>query len=123
MTQTETRRGKRFKDLVTEAKTRIDEIDANTLKQWQSEQKDIQIIDVREPDDFNTAHIQGATHIPRGLLELEIDEVAPNQDKPIVLYCGGGSRSALAADTLQLMGYSQVYSLTGGWRNWDGPTQ
>lgn len=122
MTTTETRRGKRFKELVIEAKSRIEEIDANTLKQWQADNKDMALIDVREPDDYNNGHIEGATPIARGLLELAIDEVVPNQDQTIVLYCGGGSRSALSADTLHTMGYTNVYSLTGGWREWDGPT-
>jgi rhodanese-related sulfurtransferase len=113
-----TRRGKRFKDLVQEAKTRIQELSADELKQWQAEGKSFTLIDVREPSDYGEGHIEGALNIPRGLLELDIDEVVPDQDAVIIAYCGGGSRSALSADTLQVMGYTHVYSLAQGWRGW-----
>lgn len=111
-------RGKTFRDLVTDAKGRIQEVSADTLRQWQAEGKDVVILDVREASDYQQGHIPGAVNVPRGALELDIDEVVPNQDKVIVTYCGGGSRSALAADTLQVMGYSQVYSLANGYRGW-----
>lgn len=114
----QTWRGKTFKNLVTEAKGRIREVDQATLKQWMGEKKDLIILDIREPGDFENGHIEGSVNIPRGMLELEIDEVVPDQDKVIVSYCGGGSRSALATDTLQVMGYANVYSLTGGYRQW-----
>lgn len=113
------RKGKTFRDLVNEAKTRIQEVDAATLRQWQTENPHLVIIDVREPEDFSHGHIQGAINVPRGLLELDIDEVIPEQNKIVVAYCGGGSRSALAADTLQIMGYDHVYSLAQGWRGWN----
>ena len=112
------RQGKTFKDLVTEAKQVIQEVDVFTLKSDLEAGKTCTIIDVREPEDFNNGHISGAINIPRGMLELEIDEVIPNQSHPVVVYCGGGSRSALAAQTLQIMGYDQVKSLAGGWRHW-----
>lgn len=114
----QTRRGKTFRDLVTEAKGQINEVTQDTLKQWLSEKKDLLILDVREPEDFQNGYIAGAVNVPRGMLELEIDEVAPNQDRTIVAYCGGGSRSALASQTLQVMGYDNVYSLAGGYRQW-----
>lgn len=117
-TPADTRRGKRFAQLVQEAKGRIQEVSVDTLQQWQAEAKPMVIIDVREPEDYAKGHIPGARLIPRGELELDIDEQVPDQDTCIVLNCGGGSRSALAADTLQQMGYSAVYSLTGGWRAW-----
>jgi rhodanese-related sulfurtransferase len=113
-----TRRGKTFRDLVTEAKGRIREITIDDLKQWQASGKKMTVIDVREPEDFAQGSIPGAVNVPRGLLELDIDDVVPDQDAEIVVYCGGGSRSALAADTLQVMGYGQAYSLAGGWRAW-----
>jgi sulfur-carrier protein adenylyltransferase/sulfurtransferase len=115
---TQTKRGKTFKDLVTEAKQVIQEIDVSTLKADLEAGKSCSIIDVREPEDFANGHVPGAINIPRGMLELEIDELVPNQNQPVVLYCGGGSRSALAAQTLQIMGYDQVKSLAGGWRHW-----
>lgn len=116
-------RGKTFRDLVNEAKERVQEIDHNEVADWVTQNTDKHgnkfcILDVREPDDYVKGHIPTATNVPRGLLELEIDEVVPDQDQTIVLYCGGGSRSALAADTLHQMGYANVYSLAGGFRQW-----
>ncbi len=119
MSQTQTQwRGKTFQDLVSEAKSRIHELSAEDLKRWQAQGKEMVILDVREPEDFQYGHLPGAINIPRGLLELEVDELIPNQDKVIVAYCGGGSRSALAADTLTTMGYANVYSLAKGFRGW-----
>ncbi len=117
-TPSSTRRGKTFQDLVQDAKSRIQEVTVEQLKQWQAQGKAIALIDVREPNDFEAGHIPGAINVPRGLLELDIDEVVPDQDAVVVAYCGGGSRSALSADTLQVMGYAQVYSLAQGWRGW-----
>ncbi|MGE0199819.1 MAG: rhodanese-like domain-containing protein [Candidatus Melainabacteria bacterium] len=111
-------RGKTFKDLVGEAKAQISEVDPATFKQWIAEKKDLVILDVREPADFMKGAIPGALHLPRGVLELEIDDMVPDQDQEIVVYCGGGSRSALAARTLGEMGYEKVHSLAGGWKQW-----
>lgn len=118
MTQPSTaRRGKSFRDLVNEAKTRIQEVSVEELQAWKTQGKPFLLLDIREPEDFAQGHVPGAVNIPRGILELEIDDLVNNdQDKLIVAYCGGGSRSALATDTLQTMGYSQVYSLAGGFR-------
>lgn len=116
---TTTRRGKSFQDLVQEAKGQISEVTKPELKEWLENKKDgLKIVDVREPHDHSVDRIPGAINIPRGMLELEIDDSVPNQDDTVVLYCGGGSRSALAAKTLEEMGYSKVYSLQGGWKNW-----
>lgn len=115
---TQTWRGKTFKDLVGEAKGRIREVTPEDIKQWRAEGKDFVLLDVREAEDYQQGHIEGAVHLSRGMLELEIDEVVADQDKPIVTYCGGGSRSALAADSLQVMGYESVFSLAGGYRGW-----
>ncbi len=112
-------RGKTFQELVQEAKSRIREISQDELKQWLAENKEMILLDVREREDFQAGAIPGAVSLPRGILEVEIDEVVPNQDQVVVMYCGGGSRSALAADTLQVMGYQHVYSLQGGWRQWN----
>ena len=114
----QTRRGKTFQQLVTEAKQEIREISRDTLKQWMADKKPLVILDVREPADYENGTIPGAVCIPRGLLELEIDEQIPDQDATVVAYCGGGSRSALAAQTLKAMGYDNVYSLQGGYRFW-----
>ncbi|MDH4380165.1 MAG: rhodanese-like domain-containing protein [Vampirovibrionales bacterium] len=115
---TTSRKGKRFAQLVADAKTRIQELTIPQLKEWQANGKAFTLIDVREPSDYGEGHIEGAVSIPRGLLELALDDVVVDQDATVVLYCGGGSRSALAADTAQQMGYSNVLSLAGGWRAW-----
>jgi rhodanese-related sulfurtransferase len=115
---TTARKGKRFAQLVADAKTRITELTIAQLKEWQGTGKAFTLIDVREPSDYAEGFIEGAVSIPRGLLELALDDVVVDQDTTVVLYCGGGSRSALAADTAQQMGYSNVLSLAGGWRAW-----
>lgn len=76
------------------------------------------LIDVREDSEWAQGHAQGAIHIGRGVLERDIERAIPDRDAAIVLYCGGGYRSALAADSLQKMGYSNVFSMAGGWRDW-----
>lgn len=111
-------RGKTFQDLVAAAKSRIQEISAETLREWQAQGRDMVILDVREPEDYTKGSIPGAVNLPRGILEIEIDELVPDQDKLIVAYCGGGSRSALAVDTLQTMGYVNSVSLAKGYRGW-----
>ena len=110
---------KSFRDLVDDAKTRIVEIAPSDLaaKLTATDGAPV-IIDVREAEDYNAGHVAGSRSVPRGVLELKIDEVVPDTDTEIVLYCGGGSRSALAADTLQTMGYTNVKSLTGGFHSW-----
>jgi rhodanese-related sulfurtransferase len=115
---TTAQRGKTFQQLVQEAKGRINAITVDDLMQWRHDGKTFNVVDVREPADVEAGMIPNAISIPRGILELVIDEAIPDQDDVIVLYCGGGSRSALAADTLQVMGYNKVVSLTGGWRAW-----
>ncbi len=117
-TEQKTWRGKTFKDLVVAAKTEINEVTPEDVKQWLDEKKDFVLIDVREPVDYEKGHIEGAVLCPRGILELEIDELAPDQDVTVVLQCGGGSRSALAAKALQEMGYPNVLSMQEGWRGW-----
>ncbi|MBY0404415.1 MAG: rhodanese-like domain-containing protein [Cyanobacteria bacterium] len=115
---TETRQGKTFKQLVMEAKSQIQEITVSELARVLPEKKNLYILDVREPEDFLKGHIPGSVNIPRGLLELEIDEICSNQNEEIIVYCGGGSRSALAVQTLAVMGYPKAVSLAGGYRLW-----
>jgi rhodanese-related sulfurtransferase len=76
------------------------------------------LIDVREDNEWSSGHITGATHLGRGIIERDIETKIPDKNTKLILYCGGGFRSALAADNLQKMGYTHVYSLEGGWRNW-----
>jgi rhodanese-related sulfurtransferase len=76
------------------------------------------LVDVRETDEFDNGHAQGAIHLSKGVVELRIEETVPNVSTPIICYCGGGSRSALAADNLQKMGYTNVASMAGGFKAW-----
>jgi len=76
------------------------------------------LLDVREQDEWRRGHLPGATHLGKGIIERDIEGTIPDRDAPIVLYCGGGYRSALAADALREMGYTRVSSMWGGWRGW-----
>jgi sulfur-carrier protein adenylyltransferase/sulfurtransferase len=110
-------------DLVTEAKQRITEIDPADARAALGS-PDTVFVDVREPNEYNLGRVPGALPLPRGTIETRGEGMLP-RDKTIVVYCGGGSRSALAADTLQTMGYD-VRSLRGGYRAWvegDGPIE
>lgn len=106
----------RFHKLVQDAKSRITEISAADAAR--EVERGALLIDVREPEDWQEGHASGAVHMPRGTIELEIEEKAPSLDIPIVCHCGGGSRSALVAESLQKMGYTNVKSLAGGFKAW-----
>jgi rhodanese-related sulfurtransferase len=108
--------GVRFNQLSADAKTRVREVSAAEANQEQG--KGAVLIDVRETDEFENGHAQGAIHLSKGVVELGIEETVPNVSTPIICYCGGGSRSALAADNLQKMGYTNVASMAGGFRAW-----
>lgn len=107
-----------FKRLVDEIKKDVREIDVDGLRGMQGSGEEFSLIDVREPEDWSKGTIPGAATIPRGVLELNIDQVTTNKERKIVLYCGGGSRSALAAYMLQKMGFRNALSLAGGYRGW-----
>ncbi len=115
---TQTQQVKTWQDFVADAKTRIREVTQEELRQWIAEGKDMILVDVREANDHAHSRIENSTNVPRGVLELEIDEAAPDRNRTVVTYCGGGGRSALAADVLQQMGYRDVYSLQGGYKQW-----
>ncbi len=104
-------------DLVAEAKQRIKEVRVDDVKRMRERKEPVTIIDIREPNEWNLGRIPGAMHIPRGVLESKVEGAVP-RDSSIVLYCGGGNRSALGADTLQQMGYENVSSMAGGWTAW-----
>jgi phage shock protein E len=108
--------GIRFNQLATDAKTRVREVSAAEANQEQA--KGAVLIDVRETDEFENGHARGAIHLSKGVVELGIEETVPSISTPIICYCGGGSRSALAADNLQKMGYTNVASMAGGFRAW-----
>jgi rhodanese-related sulfurtransferase len=107
-----------FKQLVDEAKSQIQEITAGELQRMQQSGEEFTLIDVRERDEHQKGSIPGAVGLPRGVLEVNIDQITTDKDRNIVLYCGGGSRSALAALNLKKMGFRNVKSLVGGYRGW-----
>jgi adenylyltransferase/sulfurtransferase len=104
--------------LVQLAKSQIEEISAADLKAWLQAGEELTVIDIRERDEFVQGHLPGATFIPRGFLELRIEQHQPDRDKPVIVYCAGGVRSALAARNLQEMGYARPISLIGGFNGW-----
>ena len=103
-----------YQALVKDAKNRIKEINVDQLKTLQSSGEKYTLIDVREDNEWAAGHAVGAVHIGKGVIERDIESKIPQKDSRLVLYCGGGSRSALAADALMKMGYSNVVSLAGG---------
>ena len=107
----------RFQKLVAEAKKRISEISPAEARQ-EVDRGETVLIDVREEGDWQQGHARGAKHLSRGVIELEIEEQIPDPKTPIICYCGGGSRSALVAESLQKMGYENVRSMAGGLRAW-----
>jgi rhodanese-related sulfurtransferase len=107
-----------FHVLVTEAKKEIQEITAEDLRQMQQGGEDFVLIDVRDKEDTDKGTIPQAVAISRGMLEYKIDQVTTDKNKKLVLYCGGGSRSALAAASLKKMGFKNVISLAGGYKGW-----
>ncbi len=108
--------GIRFNQFAADAKLRVREVSAAEAKEEQS--TGALLIDVREAQEFEAGHAQGAIHLSKGVVELKIEETVPNVTTPIICYCGGGSRSAMAADNLQKMGYTNVASMAGGFRAW-----
>ncbi len=107
-----------FQKLVAEAKKNITEISPqDTAAKLNS--GDAVIVDVRDKDEWDEAHIPGATHMSRGTIELDIEEKVPDPNAMIICHCGSGGRSALAAETLQKMGYKNVRSMAGGLRAWE----
>lgn len=107
-----------FNQLCNEAKQEIEEITADDLRMMQKSDEDFVLIDVREREESANGTIPNAEAIPRGIVELTIDQVTADKDKKIVLYCGGGSRSALTGWMLKKMGFKNVISLAGGYRGW-----
>ena len=107
-----------YKQMVEQARREIKEIDAAELKRMQQSKENFALIDVREPDEVAEGVIAGAKVLPRGQLELKIDTITTDKEQPIVCYCGGGGRSALAAQTLKKMGFKNVMSLAGGYKGW-----
>ena len=107
-----------FVKLVQDAKSRVKEEDFRETKKRLDAGEKIVLVDTREDSEWARGHIPGAIHLSKGVIERDIEKTVPDKDATVVLYCGGGFRSALAADNLQKMGYRKVISMDGGWRGW-----
>ena len=107
-----------FLRLVDAARTRIRECSASDVKRRLDAGERFHLIDVREPDEWARGHLPGAHHLSKGVIERDIESTIPDKAAPIVLQCGGGYRSVLVAENLARMGYTNTWSLAGGWRGW-----
>jgi rhodanese-related sulfurtransferase len=108
----------RFLEIVKDAKTRIREVSLDDVKGRLDRRDKFVLVDVREESEYAKDHLPGAIHLGKGVIERDIEDRVPQLNTPVVLYCGGGYRSALAADNLQKMGYTNVLSMDGGIRGW-----
>ncbi|HEV3204137.1 MAG TPA: rhodanese-like domain-containing protein [Gemmataceae bacterium] len=113
-----TQHASRFLNIVQEAKTRIQELTVDQVKAKIDRGEKFWLVDVREESEWAGNHLPGAVHLGKGIIERDIEQKVPDLGAQIVLYCGGGYRSALAADNLQKMGYTNVISMDGGIRDW-----
>ncbi len=108
-----------FLKLVDDAKTRVRECTVEDVRRGRDKKEPFHLVDVREDSEWNAGHADGSVHLGKGVIERDIEKTIPDRNAKIVLYCGGGFRSALAGDALQKMGYTNVLSLAGGWRAWN----
>lgn len=107
-----------FLKIVNDAKTRIKEVTVAETQARLRANPGGKLIDVREDNEWDSAHATGAIHLGKGIIERDIETTVPDKSTELILYCGGGYRSALAADVLQQMGYTNVWSMAGGWKAW-----
>ena len=108
----------RFLKIVNDAKSRVKETTVDEVKQKLDDGDKFLLVDVREESEFTKDHLPGAIHLGKGVIERDIEKRVPDVKTPMILYCGGGFRSAMAADNLQKMGYTNVISMDGGVREW-----
>jgi rhodanese-related sulfurtransferase len=108
----------RFLKIVNDAKSRVKETTVDEVKQKLDDREKVLLVDVREESEFAKDHLPGAIHLGKGVIERDIEKRVPDVKTPMILYCGGGFRSAMAADNLQKMGYTNVLSMDGGVREW-----
>jgi rhodanese-related sulfurtransferase len=106
-----------FLKIVDDAKSRVREVNVDEARR-KLESGKAKLIDVREESEWEAGHARGAQHLGKGVIERDIEERVPDKKAEVILYCGGGFRSALSADNLQKMGYTNVSSMAGGWRAW-----
>jgi rhodanese-related sulfurtransferase len=107
-----------FLALVNDAKSRIKELSISETLERVEKDPSIKLIDIREDREWALGHITGAVHMGKGIIERDVEKAIPDKNAEIILYCGGGFRSALSAEALGKMGYTNVYSMDGGWREW-----
>ena len=107
-----------FLAIVNDAKSRVKQIDIEGYRKMQASREPHVLVDVREDHEWVAGRAAGAVHLGRGIIERDIEAKVPDKTTRLVLYCGGGYRSALAADNLQRMGYTEAFSLDGGWKAW-----
>ena len=107
-----------FLNLVNDAKSRIREVTVDETRERMKANAGVRLIDVREDNEWELGRAAGSTHLGKGIIERDIEAQVPDKSTEVILYCGGGFRSALAADVLQQMGYTNVYSMAGGWKAW-----
>jgi rhodanese-related sulfurtransferase len=108
----------RFLALVNEAKKKVKETNVADVKRRMDAGEKFVLVDVREESEWSRGHLPGAIHLGRGIIERDIEQRVPDTGAKMILYCGGGFRSALSADNLQKMGYTNVESMDGGWKGW-----
>jgi rhodanese-related sulfurtransferase len=107
-----------FLKLVQDAKSRVKETNVADVKRRKDAGEKFVLVDVREDNEWAKGHLPGAVHLGKGIIERDIEQRVPDAGAKVILYCGGGFRSALVADNLQKMGYSNVESMDGGWKGW-----
>lgn len=107
-----------FLRLVNDAKSRIREVTVDQTRQRMLSDNGVRLIDVREDNEWEAGRAAGSSHLGKGIIERDIEATVPDKATEVILYCGGGYRSALAADVLQQMGYTNVFSMAGGWKAW-----
>ena len=107
-----------FLKLVNEAKSRVHEVTVEQTRKRMDADPSVKLLDVREDNEWQAGHAAKAEHLGKGIIERDIEQIVPEKSTELILYCGGGYRSALAADVLQQMGYTKVFSMAGGWKAW-----
>src|SRR5207253_713005 len=107
-----------FREILSQAKQQIKEVSPQEVRDKLNPENGFTLLDVREGDEWEQGHLNKAIFLPRGFLEVKADKMLPNKQAPIVVYCAGGARSALATKTLQDLGYSKVFSMAGGYGQW-----
>jgi len=107
-----------FLKVVNDAKSRIRQNTPEDVMQKRDAGEEFHLVDVREDNEWQKGHAAGSIHLGKGIIERDIESTIPDHNAEIILYCGGGFRSALAADVLQTMGYANVISMDGGWKRW-----